>query len=50
MPIDWTIACAVALYKDKGDKYECISFSGMNLLSVVGKVYGKVLIERVQTV
>ncbi len=48
--IDWTIACVVPLYKGKGDKYECTSFRGrpISLLSVVGKVYGEVLIKRVR--
>ena len=27
--------------KGKGNKYECASFRGISLLSVVGKVYGK---------
>uniref|UniRef100_A0A3P9JM39 ribonuclease H n=1 Tax=Oryzias latipes TaxID=8090 RepID=A0A3P9JM39_ORYLA len=40
-------ACVVPLYKGKGDKYECGSFRGISLLSVVGKVYGRVLINRV---
>ncbi len=48
VPIDWTKACVVPLYKGKGDKYGCTSFRDINLLSVVGKVYGKVLIKRVR--
>ncbi len=40
-----TSACVVPLYKGKEDKYECTSFRGISLLSVVGKVYGKVLIK-----
>ncbi len=47
MPIDWTSACVVPLYKGKGDKHGCTSFRSTNLLSVGGKVYGKVLIKRV---
>ncbi len=47
-PMDWTSACVVPLYKGTGDKYECTSFRGISLLSVVGKVYGKVLIRRVR--
>ncbi len=48
MPTDWTSACVVPLYKGKGDKYECTSFRGISFLSVVGKVYCKVLIKRVR--
>ena len=43
VPVDWVIACMVPLYKGKGDMYECSNFRGISLLSVVGKVYGKVI-------
>ena len=45
VPVDWVIACMVPLYKGKGDMYECSNFRGISLLSVVGKVYGRVLIN-----
>ena len=48
VPVDWVIACMVPLYKGKGDMYECSNFRGMSLLSVVGKVYGGVLINRIR--
>ena len=48
VPLDWASACVVPLYKGKGDKYECTSYRGISLLSVVGKVYGRVLIRRVR--
>ncbi len=48
VPNDWTSAYVVPLYKGKGDKYECTSFRGISLLSIAGKVYGKVLIKRVR--
>ena len=35
-------------YKGKGDMYECSNFRGISLLSVVGKVYGRVLINRIR--
>ena len=38
----------VPLYKDKGDVYECINTREISLLSVVGKVYGRVLINRIR--
>ena len=47
VPGDWKSACIVPLYKGKGDTRECGSYRGISLLSVVGKVYGRVLIERV---
>ena len=36
------------LYKWKGDKCECSDSRGISLLSVVGKLYGRVLIKRVR--
>ena len=37
------IACIVPLCKDKEDVYECRNSMGISLLSLVGKVYGKIL-------
>ena len=48
VPVDWVIACIVPLYKSKGDMYECSNFRGISLLSVVGKVYGRILINRIR--
>ena len=48
VPLDWRSACVVPLYKGKGDKHECNSYRGISLLSVVGKLYGIVLIRRVR--
>ena len=36
------------VYKGNGDKRECGNFRGISMLSVVGKVYGRILIERVR--
>ena len=38
-------ACVVHLYKDIGNKYQCTNFTGISLLSVLGKVCGVVLIK-----
>ena len=42
----------VPLYKGKGDKWDCSNLGGINLFSVVGKLYGRpygrVLIKRVR--
>ena len=48
VPIDWRGACVVPLYKGKGDKCECSNSRGISLLSVVGNLYGRVLIKRVR--
>ena len=48
VPVDWVITCMVPLYKGKGDVHECHNFRGTSLLSVVGKVYGRILINRIR--
>ncbi len=48
VPADWTKAIFVPVYKGKARRGECGSYRGVSLLSIPGKVYGKVIIERVQ--
>src|SRR5678815_3052026 len=48
VPQAWEDGCLVPLYKGKGDRMECGNYRGICLLSVVGKVYGRILIERVK--
>lgn len=43
---DWQNARTAPLYKSKRDKNEWLNYKGINLLSTSGKVYGKVVIER----
>ena len=45
--MDWRGACIVPLYKGKGDKCEYSNSRGISLLSVVGKLFGRMLIKRV---
>ena len=47
-PVDWVLAVIVPLYKGKGDIYECSNSRGISSLSVVGKVYGRALINRIR--
>lgn len=47
VPLELKKVCVVPLYKRKGNKFECSSFRGIGLLSVVGKVYSRVLTERI---
>ena len=42
---DWRDAILVSLFK-KGDKSECGNFRGISLLSIVGKVFARVLLNR----
>ncbi len=48
VPADWTKAIIVPVYKGKGRRGDCGSYRGINLLSVPGNLYGKVIRERVQ--
>ena len=41
-------ACKVPLCKGNGDKCECSNSRGISFMSVVGKLYGRVLIKRVR--
>ena len=47
IPNDWMRAIIVPIYKGKGDRSECKHYRGINLLSIPGKVYGRILIEKV---
>ena len=38
----------VTLYKNKGDRSECNSYRGISLLSIVGKVFARVILARLQ--
>ena len=37
----------VPLYKDKGERTECQNYRGISLLSVVGNIYARILVDRV---
>ncbi len=37
-------------YKGKGNKEECNNYRGINLLSVPGRIYGRILNERVMKI
>ncbi len=43
---DMRNAKIVTLYKNKGNHSECNSYRGIFLLSIVGKVFAKVLLAR----
>ena len=48
VPADWRMAVIVPFYKGKGDKHVCGNFRGISVMSVVGKVFGRVLDNRVK--
>ncbi len=39
---DWRKAIIVPLYKGKGSREECNNYRGISLLSVPGKIYGRI--------
>ncbi len=45
MPEDWRKAIIVPLYRGKGKREECNNYRGISLLSVPGKIYGRILNE-----
>ena len=47
VPNDWMRAIIVPIYKGKGDRNECKNYRGISLLSTPGKVYRRILIEKV---
>ena len=48
VPMDWRGGCIVHPCKGNGDYYECSNSKGISLLSVVGKLYGRVPIKSVR--
>jgi hypothetical protein len=47
VPRDRRRACVVPIYKGKGERTECKNYRGISMLSIGGKVYGRVLVDRV---
>ena len=47
VPEDWRSAVIVLLYKGKRERDECKNYRGISLLSVIGKIYAGILVERV---
>ena len=48
VPRDWQRTIVVPLYKGKGDRGDCKNYRGISLLSIPGKVYGSVLIDKIR--
>ena len=47
VPEDWKAVCIVPVYKEKGDIGECATDRGLSMLSIMVKIYGRVLLNRV---
>ena len=50
VPKDLRSAVIVLLYKGKGERAECKNYRRISLLSVVGKIYAGILVDRVRSV
>ena len=48
IPQDMRDANMVTLYKNKGDRSDCNSYRGISLLRIVGKVFARVFLTRLQ--
>ena len=49
VPNDWMRAIIVPIYKGKGDRSECKNHREISLLCIPGKIYGRILIEKVHS-
>ena len=47
---DWRSAVIVPLYKGKGERTEFKNYRGISLLSVAGKIYAGVIVDRIRRV
>jgi Reverse transcriptase (RNA-dependent DNA polymerase) len=50
VPQDMRDASIVTLYKNKGNRSDCNSYRGISLLSIVGKIFARVALPRLQVV
>ena len=50
VPQDMRDSTIVTLYKNKGDRSDCNNYRGISLLSIVGKVFARVVLVRLQKV
>ena len=42
---DWTSVVIVSQYKGKGERTECKNYIGISLLSMVWKIYKRILLD-----
>ena len=49
VPGDWIKAVIIPIFK-KGSRLDCANYRGISLLSTVGKVFGRILNERVKAI
>ncbi len=47
---EWKKVAIMPLHKGKGNKDECNNYRGISLLSVQGKIYGRISTERLMQI
>ena len=47
VPEEWRSPVTVSLYNGKEKRNECNNYRGISLLSIVGKIYAGILVDRV---
>ena len=47
IPTDWKRGLVFPLWKGKGDRQDCNKYQGVMLLSVLGKVFAQIIIDRI---
>lgn len=50
MPDDFHNTLIISLYKNKGSKADCRNYRGTSLLSIAGKIFARVILNRLITV
>ena len=48
IPSDWKRGLVVPLWKGKGDRQDCNNYHGVMLLSVPGRVFARIIFDRVR--
>ena len=48
IPTDWKRGLVVPLWKGKGDRQDCNKYRGVTLLSVLGKVFSRIILDWVR--
>ena len=48
IPTDWKRGLVVPLWKGKGDRQDCNNYRRVTLLSVQGKVFAQIILDRVR--
>ena len=48
VPADWRRSIIVPIYKGRGDRRDCGNYRGISLLSVPGKLFARIILDRIR--